>query len=74
MIEPQFLANVGTFCVDAVRGCSAPTIKLDAILGDQVIGSVEYQLLQVAVYKVKYAAMMPKGIIVKNVALVHLTA
>ena len=29
VIEPQFLANVGTFCVDAVLGHSVSTIKLN---------------------------------------------
>ena len=32
VIEPQFLANVGTFCVDAVLGHSVSTIKLNAHL------------------------------------------
>ena len=29
VIEPQFLANVGTFCVDVVLGHSVSTIKLN---------------------------------------------
>ena len=29
VIDPQFLANVGTFCVDAVLGHSVSTIKLN---------------------------------------------
>ena len=29
VIEPQFLANVGTFCVDAVLGHSVSTINLN---------------------------------------------
>ena len=77
MFESQYLANVGTFCVYAVRGYSATTIKLNALPNtlDQVKGSVEYQILQVAMmFKVKNAAWMPEGNIVKNVALVHLTA
>ena len=31
VIEPQFLANVGTFCVDAVLGHNVSTIKLNVL-------------------------------------------
>ena len=32
MIDPQYLANVGTFCVDAVGGHSVSTIKLNGAM------------------------------------------
>ena len=41
MIDPQYLANFGTFCVDAVGGYSVSTIKLNVVMFQALFGSLE---------------------------------